>query len=76
MVASRILTVLLDLFDIPHYPHWFSVRVVPGIIGIQAFHVGEQKQVIGVDDGRRDGREGVVVAETDFLNGQADSCWN
>lgn len=65
-VARR--TLSFDLFDIAHHSHRSCIGITPWIIGIQALDIGEQEEVVGMHDCRRDGREGIVIAKLDFLN--------
>lgn len=48
------LTLTFYLFYIANNPHRLGVGITPRIIGIQAFDVREQEQVVGMYDCRRD----------------------
>jgi hypothetical protein len=58
---------LLDGANVAHDGHGARRGICTGIIGVEAFDVGEEEKVVGVNYGGRDGGEGVVVAKLDFL---------
>lgn len=63
-------TIGVNLRDIWHNLNGLGIRICPGILVIQAVYVCHEEEVIGVDHGGGNCREGIVVTKLDFRNGQ------
>lgn len=64
---SDVVTVNIQHGDVIDNFDWLCIRVGTRVVGVEAVDVGHKEEVVRVDHSSRDGREGVVVAEFNFL---------
>lgn len=68
--VGKELTISDNVCDVLHNLNGLRVWVGARVLVIETIDVCHEKQMVGVDHGSRNGRQGVVITELDFGDGQ------